>query len=36
MKTRRLVNIEVSAVGMDCMGFAHAYGKTPEETEGIR
>lgn len=36
MKTRRLGNIEVSAVGMGCMGFTHAYGKTPEESEGIR
>ena len=36
MKTRKLGNIEVSAVGMGCMGFTHAYGKTPEESEGIR
>ena len=28
MKTRRLGNIEVSAVGMGCMGFTHAYGYT--------
>ena len=31
MKTRKLGNIEVSAVGMGCMGFTHAYGKAPEE-----
>ena len=36
MKTRKLGSIEVSAVGMGCMGFTHAYGKTPEESEGIR
>lgn len=36
MKTRRLGNIEVSAVGMGCMGFTHAYGTPPEEAEGIR
>ena len=35
MKTRRLGNIEVSAIGMGCMGFTHAYGKCPEEKEGI-
>lgn len=36
MKTRRLGSVEVSAVGMGCMGFTHAYGKTPDEAEGIR
>lgn len=36
MKTRKLGNITVSAIGMGCMGFTHAYGKTPEEREGIR
>ena len=36
MKTRRLRNIEVSAIGMGCMGFTHAYGKAPEEKEAIR
>lgn len=36
MTTRKLGNIEVSAVGMGCMGFTHAYGKTPDEAEGIR
>lgn len=34
MKTRKLGNIAVSAIGMGCMGFTHAYGKTPEEREG--
>lgn len=36
MKTRRLRDLEVSAVGMGCMGFSTAYGKIPEEKESIR
>ncbi len=36
MKTRTLGSLEVSAVGMGCMGFTHAYGAGPEEKEGIR
>lgn len=36
MKTRKLGNLEVSAVGMGCMGFTHAYGAVPEEKESIR
>ena len=36
MKTRKLREIEVSAIGMGCMGFTHAYGKAPEEKEAIR
>ena len=36
MKKRTLGGIEVSAVGMGCMGFTHAYGKGPSEEEGIR
>lgn len=36
MKKRTLGNIEVSAIGMGCMGFTHAYGEGPEEREGIR
>ena len=36
MKTRKLGNIEVSAIGMGCMGFTHAYGAAPEEKESIR
>lgn len=36
MKTRRLGLLEVSAIGMGCMGFTHAYGAAPDEREGIR
>lgn len=36
MKTRKLRDLEVSAIGMGCMGFTHAYGKAPEEKEAIR
>lgn len=35
MKTRKLRNIEVSAIGMVCMGFTHAYGNPPSEKDGI-
>lgn len=36
MKTRRLRNTEVSAIGMGCMGFSTAYGQTPTEEESVR
>lgn len=36
MKTRKLRELEVSAIGMGCMGFTHAYGDRPEEKDGIR
>ena len=36
MTTRKLSNLEVSAIGMGCMGFSTAYGKVPEESESIR
>lgn len=36
MKTRKLRDLEVSAIGMGCMGFTHAYGDRPEEADGIR
>ena len=32
MDIRRLGNIEVSSIGMGCMGFSHGYGKVPEES----
>ena len=36
MKTRKLRDLEVSAIGMGCMGFTHAYGEGPSESESIR
>lgn len=36
MKTRKLRDLEVSAVGMGCMGFTHGYGACPTESESIR
>lgn len=36
MKTRKLRELEVSAIGMGCMGFSTAYGQTPTEKESIR
>ena len=36
MKTRKLRNLEVSAIGMGCMGFSHGYGAIPPEAESIR
>ena len=35
MKTRKLRDIEVSAVGMGCMAFSHGYGKIPSEGYSI-
>ena len=35
MKTRKLRDIEVSAVGMGCMAFSHGYGKIPDEEYSI-
>ena len=31
MKKRLIGNLEVSEIGMGCMGFSHGYGKVPEE-----
>ena len=36
MKTKRLRNIEVSGIGMGCMGFSTAYGQAPQKDESIR
>ena len=38
MKKRRLgrSGLEVSAVGMGCMGFSHGYGVGPSEEEAVR
>ena len=35
MKKRKLRDLQVSAIGMGCMGFTHAYGAGPTEEEGI-
>ena len=35
MKTRLLRNLEVSPIGMGCMGFSHGYGQVPEESYSI-
>ena len=31
MKKRLIGNLEVSEIGMGCMGFSHGYGKVPEQ-----
>lgn len=36
MKKRLLRDIEVSAVGIGCMGFSHGYGAGPDHDEAIR
>ncbi len=36
MNIRMLGNLPVSAVGMGCMGFSHAYGAPTEEKEAVR
>ena len=36
MQTRKLRNLEVSSIGMGCMGFSHGYGQIPIEAESIR
>lgn len=35
MNKRMIGSLEVSAVGMGCMGFSHGYGKVPEEGYAI-
>lgn len=35
MKTRMLGNIEVSEIGMGCMGFSHGYGQIPPEDYAV-
>ena len=35
MKTRKIGNLEVSNVGMGCMGFSHGYGQIPEREYSI-
>jgi aryl-alcohol dehydrogenase-like predicted oxidoreductase len=36
MNHRKLRNLDVSAIGMGCMGFSHGYGEIPSEEESIR
>ncbi len=36
MKMRRLRDLEVSAVGLGCMGFSHGYGALPGRNESVR
>ena len=36
MEKRKFRNIDVSAIGLGCMGFTHAYGDGPSEEESIR
>ena len=36
MKKRMLRNLEVSEIGMGCMGFSHGYGQVPDEAYAIR
>lgn len=35
MKKRMIGNLEVSEIGMGCMGFSHGYGQIPEESYSI-
>jgi len=35
MQKRRLGNLEVSAIGLGCMGLSHAYGPAVEKSAGI-
>lgn len=36
MKNRKLGDIEVSAIGMGCMGFLYGYGALPPEDDAIK
>ncbi|GMA08157.1 aldo/keto reductase [Tetragenococcus halophilus subsp. flandriensis] len=35
MNKRKIGNLEVSPIGMGCMGFSHGYGQVPEESYSI-
>lgn len=35
MKTRKIGNLDVSAIGMGCMVFSHGYGQIPERSYSI-
>lgn len=36
MKKRKIGKLEVSAIGLGCMGFSHGYGETPSHGESVR
>ncbi len=36
MQTRKLKNLEVSALGLGCMGLSHAYGAPTEEHQAVK
>lgn len=36
MQTRKLKNLEVSALGLGCMGLSHAYGVPTEEHQAVK
>ncbi len=35
MKKRQIGNLEVSEIGMGCMGFSHGYGQVPDENYSV-
>lgn len=35
MQTRKIGNLEVSEIGMGCMGFSHGYGKIPDRAYAL-
>lgn len=35
MKTRRLVNLEIPALGLGCMGLSFGYGPATDKHEAI-
>lgn len=36
MRTRKLRELEVSEIGMGCMGFSHGYGTAPDRDYSIK
>lgn len=36
MKTRKLRDLKVSAIGYGCMGLSHGYGPVPDKDEALR
>ena len=36
MQKRKLGNLEVSAIGLGCMGLSFGYGPPVEKTDGIK